>query len=326
VLTVVLGSIALYVGGGAHGLAIAIAIAHVIAALPSFAAFTRIGFRLSAGSRTASEQILGYGWPLFLSFGINAVGQSTDRLLLAHYLGAAALGPYGVVADMLRQPFTVFGEVIILSLVTMAKQHAHTGNMAAAESILRKAFNACLAVSAFGAAFFVVFGDAVLRLILKPEFIAPTHPLIPIFALAFAFITMRSYYFAQVIYFTRASYLELIVSCLFLVVSLAASVLLVPRYGIEGAAYALLAAGSFSCVAFIVLGRRWYRMPIDLTGFFVITALAGLFVLGAEAVAEFFPGALILDFAMFALLGAFAIKQFGLLKAIPAAVAVEEMG
>lgn len=271
--------------------------------------------------------ILSYGWPLFLSFGISALGQGIDRLTLEHYLGPAALGPYGVVADMLRQTFTVFGEVIILALVTMAKQHANVGNADEAQSILRKAFNACLAASAFGAAFFIVFGDAVLRLILKSEFIAPTHPLISIFALAFAFITMRNYYFAQVIYFSRASYLDLLVSFLFLAVSSVVSILLVPRYGLEGAAYALLAAGSSSCLAFIVLGRRWYRMPVDPTGFIIITGLACLLVLGSRATADLVPtggAALVLDSALFALIGAFAIKHFGLLKAVPT-VAIQEI-
>ena len=61
-----------------------------------------------------------------------------------------------------------------------------------------------------------MFGDAVLRVVLQPEFIAPMRDLIPIFAVAFAFATMRSFYFAQVIYFTNASYLELVVALLFL--------------------------------------------------------------------------------------------------------------
>ena len=82
-------------------------------------------FAASAGrarTRAAALRILSYGWPLLLSFGVTAVAQSIDRLLLAHYLGAATLGPYGVVADVLRQSFTVVGEAITLSLVTIAKR------------------------------------------------------------------------------------------------------------------------------------------------------------------------------------------------------------
>ena len=326
VLAVAFGSAALWFGGGARGLAYAIALAHVVAALPAFAIFPSI--RFSVSSRSTALHILGYGWPLLLSFGVAAVGQTIDRLLLVHYLGTAALGPYGVVGDVLRQTFTVFGEVITLSLVTMAKQHATKGNVVAANVILHKAFNACLSAAALGAAFFIVFGDVVLRVVLKPEFLAPTHDLIPIFAIAFAFLTLRNFYFAQVIYFTHASYLELVVSLLFLVVSTALSVLLVPSYGAHGGALALMTASILSCLAYMVLGRRWYKLPVDLYGLAVIPALAVLFVFGAHAAAEFIPGGyapLILDAFVFALFGTFAIRRFGLLNAVPAPAIREEM-
>jgi O-antigen/teichoic acid export membrane protein len=315
VLMVGFGSASLLGGGGARGLAIAIAVAHIFAATPALATLSKL--RLSHFSRSASLHIVSYGWPLLLSFGVTAVGQSIDRLLLAHYLGLATLGPYGVVADVLRQSFSVLGEAIILSLVTVAKTQSNRGDNEAANQTLRKAFNACLAAATFGAAFFIVFGDVVLQAVLKPEFIAPTRDLIPIFAIAFAFATMRNFYFAQVIYFTNASYLELIVSLLFLVVSTALSILLVPAFGPHGAAIALMVASIVACVAFMLLGRRWYRMPIDLTALGVMPSLAILFVFGAHAAAGLVSGQslpLLLDAGIFALCGGFAVHHFGLLS------------
>jgi O-antigen/teichoic acid export membrane protein len=324
VLTVIFGSLSLWLGGGARGLAIAIAIGHGLAATPALATFATV--RLSQSTRAASLHIVSYGWPLLLSFGVAAVGQSIDRLLLAHYLGIAALGPYGVVADVLRQSFTVLGDAIILSLVTVAKQQLNDGDRAAAGATLQKAFNACLATAVFGVAFFVVFGDVILRALLNPEFVVPTSGLIPIFAIAFAFITLRNFYFAQVIYFTDASYLELLVSLLFLVVSTVLSIVLVPGYGAQGAATALMVSSIVSCVAFMVLGRRFYKMPINLTAVGVMPALAILFVFGAHATAAFFPAQsiqLVLDAGVFVLFGGFAIRHFGLLSLLAPGAAGE---
>ncbi len=325
-MTVAFGSASLWLGGGARGLALAIALAHVAAALPCCAIFFKI--RLVPASRFASLHILGYGWPLLLSFGVAAVGQTIDRLLLAHYLGTAVLGSYGVAADVLRQSFTVFGEVIALSLVTTAKQHATKGNLEAANAVLRKAFNACLAAAAFGTAFFIVFGDVALRLVLKPAFIAPSHALIPVFAITFAFMIMRNFYFAQVIYFTAASYLELLMSLLLFGVSTALAVTLVPTYGARGAALALMTASILSCTAFMLLGRRWYRLPVDLDGLTIIPALAVVFILGSRVAAGFAHSGnalLVFDAVVFALFGAFAIRRFGLLNAVPAAGMLEEV-
>ncbi len=320
-LTVAFGTFSLWSGGGATGLAIAIAVANVVAAAPALAAFS--GVRLSQGSRAASLHIIRYGWPLLLSFGVTAVGQTIDRLLLAHYLGAATLGPYGMVADVMRQSFTVLGEAIILSLVTVAKQQVNDGDIKVANGTLRTAFRACLAAAVFGAAFFMVFGDTLLPLVLKPDFVTPINDLIPIFAVAFAFMTMRNFYFAQVIYFISASYLELVISLLFLIVTAALSLLLVPSYGPHGAALALMTACIISCLAFMALGRRWYKLPIDFTAVVAMPALAALLVFSARAMAWLIPGhavPLAINAIVFALVGGFAVRHFGLLNAVPVAV------
>lgn len=324
-LTVAFGSASLWFGGGARDLAFAVAAAQVLAAAPSLASFS--GFRWSPGTRATALRIVGYGWPLFLSFGVTAVAQSIDRLLLAHYLGAATLGPYGVVADVMRQSFTVVGEAISLSLVTIAKSHANDGDIDASNAALQRTFNACLATAAFGAAFFIVFGDVAFRAVLQPEFIAPTNSLVPIFAVAFAFMTMRNFYFAQVIYFTHASYLDLVVAIVFVAVSTTLSLLLVPGHGAEGAALALSASCIVSCLAFMFLGRQWYRLPVDLSALKLMPALALCFVLGARATVYFVPGGylpVILNALIFAVLGGFAVRRFGLLTASAAGAALGE--
>ena len=315
---VIFGSVVLWYGYGAFGLGLAVALAHVLASGPCLGTFFRL--RPQRSVRDAALRILIYGWPLLLSFGISAVGQSIDRLILAHYAGPAALGPYGVVADVLRQSFTVCGDAIALSLVTLAKRHAKQDEEAAANLVLQKAFNVCLAAAAFGAAFFMVFGDFALNLILNQEFVASAHDLIPIFAISFAFITMRNFYFAQVIYFTEASYLELIVSILFLVISTILSLLLVPMYGAKGAAIALMSASIVSCFAFRIIGRRWYNLPIDRAGLGIMPAMAVLFVFAARALNDVIPGgtiALAINATVFALLGGFIIVRFGFFRALP---------
>ena len=126
---------------------------------------------------------------------------------------------------------------------------------------------------------------------------------------------------SPVIYFTTASYLELVVSFLFVAVSSALSFLLVPRYGAEGAAIALLTSSLVSCVAFALLSRRYYRMPVDPTALAVMPALAALFVFAAhETTLLLPPGALplVLNAFAFALFGGFAIRHFGLLRMNPA--------
>jgi O-antigen/teichoic acid export membrane protein len=129
-----------------------------------------------------------------------------------------------------------------------------------------------------------------------------------------------------VIYFTHASYLELVVSLLFLVVSTALSIVLVPAYGTHGAAFALMVAWIIACLTFMVLGRRWYRLPIDLVALGVIPALAILFVIAAHVAERLLPVPsirLVVDAVIFVAVSVFAIRQFDLLSAPPAHIPAE---
>jgi peptidoglycan biosynthesis protein MviN/MurJ (putative lipid II flippase) len=113
------------------------------------------------------------------------------------------------------------------------------------------------------------------------------------------------------------------VAILFVVVSSALSLVLVPEYGPRGAAVALMVSSIVSCVAFMVLGRRWYALPVDFTALGVMPALAVLFVLGAHTAADFIPNGsapLFVDGVVFALFGGFTVRRFGLLHATPAVV------
>jgi O-antigen/teichoic acid export membrane protein len=312
-LVISLGSVTLWLGGGTTGLAFAVAFAHLFAAIPCL--FPLAGRTLAHGSRHASLHIVRYGWPLLLSFGAGIAGLTIDRLLLAHYAGPAALGPYGAVGDILRQTFIVFAEAIMLSLVTVAKQHANDGDIDSSNHVLQKAFNASVATAAFGAAFFFVFGEPLLRILLNPDYLAPSRELVPIFAVAFAFMTMRSY-FAQVIFLTDASYLDLVVSVLSLIVSTVLSILLVPTYGPMGAAISLMIGCIVACIAFMIIGRRHYRLPIDLVGLGAILTLAGLFVLSANEAARLSANVhlvLVFDGTLFAALTGYCVYRFGLL-------------
>jgi len=315
-LVVALGSLSLWLGGSATGLACAIAVANLVAAIPCLKAFA--GIRLWQGSRHAMSRILIYGWPLMLSFGVMAVGQTIDRLLLAHYAGPTTLGPYGAIADFLRQGFAVVGEAITLSYVTSAKQYHNDANPHGCVQALKTAFNACLATSIFGAAFFLVFGDLLVRILLGPQFHAQASDLIGVLAVTFAFMTMRNFYFAQVIYFTHASHLELVVAIIFVTVSSALAVLLVPRYGPFGAAVSLMIAFAVTLAVFIIVGRWYFSMPVDLAGLVEIPLLAVLCVFGSrmlEHVAGFGAGVVVAELALFCLVGAVVLYRFRLLRA-----------
>ncbi|MCJ2011332.1 lipopolysaccharide biosynthesis protein [Methylobacterium sp. J-076] len=274
VLMLALGSAVLRATGDPLDLALAIAAANALGALPTLV--TMAPMLRGGGSRTEARRLLAYGWPLVLSFGTAALAQSLDRLIIAKTVGPAGLGAYGAIADFLRQSFIVFGEALALSLMSIAKREARIGGMAAASGVLCDAARAMTAIAAFGAVFFLCFDDLVVAILLGPGYREEARRLAPVLILASILMMFRAYYFGQVIYFTRTSRLEAAAAFATLVTVAAVSLLLIPTLGAFGAALAFAGGQAAACLVLIVGARRaGTAMPLPLPDMGGIAAAAG---------------------------------------------------
>ncbi|NEW93601.1 polysaccharide biosynthesis protein [Rhodopseudomonas sp. BR0M22] len=269
-----LGYLALELQPTAVMLAFGVSVGHLLAAIPSLLRLQ--DFRGIAASRAPSVALIRYGWPLILSFGVFALGQSIDRFLVSHYVGNEVLGPYGVVADMMRQSYMVVGESIALALITVAKRYADEGRQAESDAVMRSSFRACVVAAAFGATFFVLFGNRIFIVLLGANFAGLAHGIIPFFAVAFGFMMLRSFYFAQVIYFTNAAFLELLIAVVFVATSAVFAVMLTPQYGSVGGATSLMVGHGAAFVVSAVIGRKLHTLPIDWKAAIGIFSMAGI--------------------------------------------------
>jgi O-antigen/teichoic acid export membrane protein len=305
-----LGAATLSVWPSAIALALAVAAGHLLAAVPSLISLR--GFARAQPSREEARGLVRYGWPLIFSFGI------TDRLIIAYFAGNAVLGPYGVVADLMRQSFMVAGESIALALVTIAKQQADEGRRAQSDATMRLAFRACVTAAAFGAAFFIIFGEKLVAILLGEGFAQPAYEIIPWIACAFFFMTIRVFYFSQVIYFIDATVIDPIVNVFFVVVSVVIALVLVPRAGAAGGAAALAIAHAGACVVAAFAGRRYYKLPVERAALFGIPALALLALAGAWGLSSALDGAALWagEIALFAAAALVAAWRFNLFSLV----------
>jgi O-antigen/teichoic acid export membrane protein len=313
VATLTIGVTAIAWEGTATALALAVAAANVLASLPCL--FRYIPYVWRQASVITAGHLFRYGWPLILAFGVSALGQNIDRLFLGAWIGTRELGPYGAISDLIKQTFFVVGESISLAFVSLAKRSATAGDHAHAAAVLETAFTSLVAVAAFGAAFFLCFGPFIFTLVFGPDFARLAAGYFPILVLGNVFLTLRSFYFSQVIYFSESSRLELWVSTVTLAVSAALSALLIPRIGTLGAAISLLAGQATACVAFAIMGRRAYHLPVPIRRGLAIFALVGGFLLVAALVDRVAPTPLIAQAINVTLLAAsalFAVRRFKL--------------
>ena len=273
VLVLGLGSGVLALTGDPLDLVLAVAAANALAALPAAVSVGPLILR-GHGSRREARRLLAYGWPLVLSFGIAALAQTIDRLIIDRTLGAGELGAYGAVSDFLRQSFVVFGESIALSMVSIAKRDARHGGMAAAAPVLRDAARALTLVAAFGTVFILTFDDLLIAALFGPSYRAAALALAPVVVAASICTMFRAYYFGQIIYFTQSSALDAVASGVLLVAVAGLSLALIPAYGVTGAAVAVAVGQALACLVFVLGVKGRIRMPVPLLDIALITACA----------------------------------------------------
>lgn len=254
VLIISLGSMAVTAFHTWASLCLAVATAHVLALLPLAREVT--SHATTPWSRPRAVGMLQFGWPLIGSYGVASLGQNVDRLILAQWAGAASVGPYGAIADLVRQMLTVFGEAISFTYVPMAKQSSSEHDLARARHYMSEAALACGTVALFGAGFALVLGRPLLGQLLNPAYDEAAGWLLPWLVLAGGLGLFRSYYLGQIIYFEPTARLELEAAAAQAATTIATSLTLIPLLGLTGAVVALTAGQVVACAVLFRVARR----------------------------------------------------------------------
>jgi O-antigen/teichoic acid export membrane protein len=310
-LVPIAGAAAFELTGTATGLAAGVALAHILASAP----LIREGWAAVRAKYSASiaRQYLTYGSPLILAFGINAVGQSGDRLLLARLDSVGAVGPYGAVGDLIKQSLVVVSEGVAGSYMPHAKRAASDGDTAQTRLILIEAFRAYSFITAFGSGFILCFAPQLVKLLFGEPYAQSASSLVPLFTLGTAFYVFRAFYFGQAIYFLESSSAELYASTATVVAGAVTGLVLIPSHGVVGAAFAMLAAQAAGCFVAALAARRWRPMPLpllDLCGIAGIAAAAAFLADAAGLLPIGYAALIVLRFAVLCFGACLVIKAY----------------
>ncbi len=210
------------------------------------------------------RNIAAFGVPMALSGAIFAVHAALDRLIVVHLLGEGAAGVYGASADLVRQiilfPAVAVGSamvpVIIRSLAEGGAQRADKQFVTSAEMLMAAVLPAVVGLAIVAAPFSM--------LILGPEFRDTAAVLIPVLAFAWLFQAITHQYVQVSFHLAKTPKLFLMQGIVLLLVNVAATLMLVPRFGIVGAAWALVIAELAGVAVGIMLARRAHPLPLPL--------------------------------------------------------------
>lgn len=205
---------------------------------------------------------LGYGLPLTAAFALQWIINGSDRLILSWLLNDAAAGLYSAGYDLSFQSLTLTLVIVNTAAYPLAVKALEQNGPEAARIQLRVIGEATLALALAGAACLILLGPQIIVLVLGTEFQDSASSIFALVAMASALAGIKAYYFDFAFQLGHATKWQILSAGVAAVVNILLNLLLIPNFGIVGAAWATLIAYAVSLVISAVTGRACFEaMP-----------------------------------------------------------------
>ena len=299
---------ALALGYGLHAVIFASICAHVLFCVGSGALIIkRIGPAMPSFSNIGTY--LRWGIPLTPNSAILWIIHSSDRYMVSFFLGVAATGVYGAAYALGHYASFFLMPLQTVLYPNIVKTYAEGRHEETAE-YLRRAIKYVMMVSIPSAFGLSILGEPLLRILTTPEFAAGAAVIPPVAAgmVLFCFYQLM----VGILHITDHTHINVRVLSTCAAVNIGLNLLLIPRMGISGAAWATVAAYGLLGLMTIAVTRRYFRFSLGLS--FVAKSVAAslvmsvcLYVIAPDSVAgiltSIVAGTLVYFAALFALKG-----------------------
>ncbi|HMC54377.1 MAG TPA: oligosaccharide flippase family protein [Gemmatimonadaceae bacterium] len=218
--------------------------------------------RLRLADAEVLRRVTRYSAPLVATVLLEFVVNLSDRFFLGWLHGVEAAGAYAVGYDLAQQTLTVLLVTVNLAAYPAVIRALEAGDAATARVRLEQQGQLLLAIGLPAAAGLALLAPNIAHLLLGADFRASARVLIPWIAVATLIGGTKSYYFDLTFQLAQVTAQQIRIMLFAAATNVVANLLLIPRYGALGAAWATVAA-------YIVgLSMSWARgrtvMPLPL--------------------------------------------------------------
>ena len=214
----------------------------------------------AVGDRLLTE-MFHYGLPLALTFSALMIVDSIDRFMIGWLSGASAAGPYAAAYDLVQQMIGPMMNVIFLAAFPMIVHVFEHEGEASSRIKIRASGCAVIAIGLPAACALGVLSGDISETFFNNGFRQASAQIMPWLAFAIFIGCFKSYYLDLAFQLQHSTKYLGYIAVLMAVVNVLLNILLLPHYGILGAAWATLAAFSVGAVASWSVGKIVFSMP-----------------------------------------------------------------
>lgn len=229
-------------------------------------------FEMKEVSSKLAKAMLFYGLPLMILESLSLVLRLSDRYLIESMLGVGSLGQYSASYNL-----CAYLEIIIIAAILQAVKPAYlhlweTEGYDRTAAFLSDAFHFYMVVGIAFIAMFAVTSPYVLSLLAGPKY-QPGTVIIPYVALSF-WLDGAMLFLAGGLYIFKNTKILMLCGLAATVVNVMLNILLIPRYGITGAAVVTVFSYALFLCAVTVLAFRQISFQIRITQPLVMTVIS----------------------------------------------------
>lgn len=220
-----------------------------------------------------------YGYPIAASLALTVVLSSTDRFLLAVYLDEAAVGAYHASYSIANRTLDVLflwlGSAGQPALVMALER----GGVERLREAAREQLSTFLLIGLPAAAGVALVARPLAEVLIGEDLRAAAASVTPWIALSALLFGLTAYYFGQAFTLGKKTKTLLLAMLVPAAANVVLNVILVPRYGLMGAAWATAASFALGLLATWWMGRKVMPLPVPWDSLIRCAVATGLMVM-----------------------------------------------
>lgn len=262
-------------GMGAAGAIVGLVVGNVAVILPNVRGYWRLaGLRQLRGDLFA--RLARYGIPYAASGALAALINVSDRYLIQWLIDTEAAGLYAAPYDLAMRSLHVLVVVMAMASNPLIFRSWESGDRAKTTRLILRHGELVLAATMPVAIAFTILAPAI-SILLSAEFRPAATQLMPWVAIATVLHGAQMVYFSLAFSLTKRPLRQTLTYGVGAIINIGLNLVLIPRYGLIGAAAATVAAYVFIVVASFLAGRRLFALPFPVTGALKVAFASALF-------------------------------------------------
>jgi O-antigen/teichoic acid export membrane protein len=200
--------------------------------------------------------LLRLGAPLASANALLLGIQALDRLLLQVFLNSAALGLYTAAFALGRQPIDVLANAVnMVGFPALVRAHAEA-NPESCSTVIRQNLLSVLVWCLPTIAWFMAVGPQAVEIVLPPAYWESANLLIPLVMVGALCFALKHFVFENIFHVTRRNWLAALCLVPGTVIAVIAQLVLIPTYGMIGAATSFVLGSAAGLLATMAVSRK----------------------------------------------------------------------